>query len=81
MEWISVKDQLPKGSKFLGYCPSQGIHCFELFEEYCVTGSWEECHYCGGQSRGVLPGQNEPQYHQEKITHWMPLPEPPKDNE
>jgi hypothetical protein len=77
-EWISVEDRFPDSKLFLGYCPKEGIHSFKNDGDYCVAGGWESCNYCGGQSRGVLPGQWDDSYHQIKITHWMPLPEPPK---
>lgn len=77
-EWISVKDRLPNNRLFIGYCPDTGIHCFKNDEDQCITGGWESCPYCGGQSIGVIPGQEEPSDDKKVITHWMPLPEPPK---
>lgn len=64
MEWISVKDRLPKpgtrvlltGNNFVG-------------EGYIDdNGEWER-YYCGkvSETLGVY------------VAHWMPLPEPPKE--
>ena len=79
--WISVDERLPSVKLFIGYSPLMGIHCFTQGEDYCITGGWESCCYCGGESRGVLPGQNQPDHSQTEITHWMPLPPSPKQME
>ena len=76
--WISVDERLPSVKLFIGYSPLKGIHCFTQGEDYCITGGWESCCYCGGESRGVLPGQNQPDHSQTEITHWMPLPPSPE---
>lgn len=80
MKWIKCSEKLPDTKEFIGYCPKSGIHSFKNDGDYCVTGGWESCSYCGGQSRGVLRDQWEDTYHQHKITHWLPLPELPNDS-
>lgn len=62
-EWIKCSDRLPSFTQFLGYCFSEGMHVFKNDGDYCVTGGWEGCNYCGGQSMGVLPNQDEPKFH------------------
>ena len=69
MEWISVEDELPKYGKY--------VLLAEKEMQYVVEGQRKETNrfgelyytafgktYCGCES--------------EKITHWMPLPKPPK---
>ena len=41
-----------------------------------VTGGWEYCHMCSGQSEIVF---YDPDPHQKLAIYWMPLPEPPKE--
>lgn len=81
MNWIDVRIKEPDVKLFLGYGPEIGIHCFKNDEDQCVTGGWESCYYCGGQSIGLIPSQGECENHKERISHWMPLPpEPIKDS-
>lgn len=77
MEWISVKDRLPEiGSSFLA-TDRKEMHtahwCNDTEEWY--SGGWESCNYCGGRSKVSL----EKDRYSFIFTHWMPLPEPPKD--
>ena len=62
-EWISVKDGLPE----------EKVNCIVRYQHaYCDNdGYWEigMCFYDGEKF------QLDPAY---KVTHWMPLPEPPK---
>lgn len=66
-EWISVEDRLPEiTDKFIG-CDSDG-------------GVYECCRWCEGEiistyMMGKYGANAKPT---DKITHWMPLPEPPK---
>ena len=75
-KWISVKDDLPDyiydkdySENVLGFCDgSMGVfaRCYE--EEGWLWGS------CYGDIEG------EPQTDDDyQVTHWMPLPEPPKE--
>ena len=62
-EWISVKDRFPE----------EKVNCIVRYQHaYCdIDGYWEIgiCFYNGEKF------QLNPAY---KVTHWMPLPEPPK---
>ena len=62
-EWISVKDRFPE----------EKVNCIVRYQHaYCdIDGYWEIgiCFYDGEKF------QLNPAY---KVTHWMPLPEPPK---
>lgn len=84
MDWISVNDRLPDlfkavcsdGSKFfasedvLAFCVDnygekrQIVACFEKDDTGCLYTGWLEA------SEGTQLSS---------VTHWMPLPEPPKD--
>lgn len=64
-KWISVKDRLPK--------EDEDIIAFCYYHE-----SWQAqvCHFSsnyGGQWYTSVAGQWV------RVTHWMPLPEPPKE--
>ena len=65
-KWIPVTDRLPRvQQRILVYCESKTI-------EKHVTA----CTYMGGRF-------GHPQFsrHVRNVTHWMPLPEPPKEVE
>lgn len=65
MEWISVKDRLPE-------LETQGCSVDVLFTEDGKTFFGYVCF-----SDNVFRCQSTDEYcHQ--VTHWMPLPEPPK---
>ena len=66
-EWISVKDRLPRTNVgVLVYAPRLK-NIFEAF--YRVDGKWEIFSYRAGE---IL---------NDKVTHWMHLPESPKEDE
>jgi hypothetical protein len=70
MEWISVNKQLPKIDG------QSSIYCL-VFDAYwgMVVRPFNEAHLC-------WDGEDGDDYYTDavggKITHWMPLPEPPK---
>lgn len=71
MEWISVKDQLPiDGQHVLAIIFKNGI----FFIPFTT------CHKGGGYFRGEEEDNVEDPIgdYSEDISHWMPLPEPPK---
>jgi hypothetical protein len=64
-EWISVEDRLPeKFADVLCLYPSRGYRSNTMVVDYMET----EDGYFAEQFKYGVP------------THWMPLPEPPKDN-
>lgn len=75
-KWISVKDRLPEdeGYYLVRVYYSDIEHCaFEVYGWY--KGSF--IYWAGGMELPVginTHGENIPM----KVTHWMPLPEPPK---
>jgi len=75
MEWISVKDRLPEHKQDVL------LYAFEAIENvyYTVVGypdfdcnKWEIDGYLDTVSNYSIEGD-------ERITHWMPLPKPPKN--
>jgi len=69
-EWISMKDRLPEEDKqVLTYAiQSKNIHDdgFPYQTGVYIRGRWLTDHFC--ESSFI-----------ENVTHWMPLPEPPKE--
>lgn len=63
-EWISVNDRLPEGSTYVLARLSGGA----IYEALCLTkGSKQWCAI-----------NREPFVNKDTVTHWMPLPPPPK---
>lgn len=69
-KWISVEDRLPKGNG--PYCQNVIVLTIkkEVMPGFCNHGLWyvmrPEDDYCNDADDG-------------EVTHWMPLPEPPKE--
>ena len=66
--WISVKDRLPDKSEEYIVCAID-----EDGERFVTTDSWLSLLFGGW----YLFGEKSTS----KVTHWMPLPEPPKEEE
>lgn len=69
-EWISIKDKLPPEKKIHSIYLVMLLHhvteaCF-VFPMHWINGQWFDMH-----NEGPLDLRYE-------VTHWMPLPEPPK---
>jgi hypothetical protein len=80
MEWIRVKNRLPDDkSSFLG---TNGELIFAAYwvedSDFYIVGGWESCCYCGGASFVSFTEEN---FTTKKVTHWMPLPKLPLENE
>lgn len=77
MEWISVKDGLPEDLKpvLIHYKDKTGI--------VIMTAHWDDLNSCFvNEAMGFLCTDDETDklcYRKRYITHWMPLPEPPKE--
>lgn len=62
-EWVSVEDRLPEpGEQVIGLRPNK---------------TWDRCE-CNPIYFEGLPCWYMPEGPRDDITHWMPLPEPPK---
>lgn len=66
MQWISVKNRLPKYSQYVIVNSSETIPIF-MARRISTNVNGEEWMVFGSCRRIY------------SITHWMPLPEPPKD--
>lgn len=66
-EWISVKDRLPEEREDVLI----RVKCANYFNieqgYYKGNNEWVNC-WCSIRNEGLYP-----------VTHWMPLPEPPKN--
>ena len=65
-EWISVKDRLPEDGEIVLVCGSRGGVYTAVFNK---PGQYRGWHKLNSKSHYCDP------------THWMPLPQPPRDGE
>lgn len=79
-EWIRVHDRLPDLS---GLLPDEGVYV--LVSERWIDGDGnylaDYVSICGFDRDGWSRWDNFGQVRPERITHWMPLPEPPKQED
>ena len=76
MEWISVKDRLPEeGVEVLIYCNPDIVQA--VFSVGYWKGSFDVTDY---MNDGFVPDRRicKQGSDYDYVTHWMPLPEPPK---
>ena len=64
-EWISVNDRLPRDGRYLTIRYDQVTHSSFADILWFERGDWWNGHYPGNYS----------------VTHWMPLPEPPEEEQ
>ncbi len=96
MEWISVKDRLPEINTWVLICTSSSISIASMFVYETGDILWKFFHSNWDWSRIHLEEKdyfirNDTTHADSNgyrisinsldITHWMPLPQPPKDNE
>lgn len=62
-EWISVKDRLPERGEVIAFSPTYKEYMIGRLCESSIEGIYCRCDGC--------------ELYQ--VTHWMPLPEPPKE--
>ena len=76
-EWVSVEDALPESivNKVLVYCEN-GYIGYGHYEKYQGEETWYNLE--SGEPFSSWNLQNCSPY---KVTHWMPLPEPPEKEE
>lgn len=81
-QWISVKDRLPESDKVLLYVSSPD-------GEYDIVVGDYEMDACTGNRVALSPflpdgivisDKGSPLLRGRKVTHWQPLPEPPKED-
>lgn len=80
MTWIKIEDRLPKDEQEIVFCvyavdnpcigwgtSKCGIYSqVNYYPKYDLWGKWDEGNFM------LIPG---------RITHWMPMPNPPEENE
>ena len=74
MKWISVEDRLPETDIENGFDSSEDVLIYgksAFFGEYMVTVGWIN----DKKEWQFIYPENDMQ----NITHWQPLPEPPKE--
>lgn len=78
-EWISVKDRLPKeGGKYLCYIPD-GKGYQEILGFAWNLEAVDEFDFYHQNYAGFYGYDSEDGYFEySDVSHWMPLPEPPK---
>ena len=71
-QWISVKDRLPQGSNGKSLC--QMVIAYTVDKEMAVG-------WLNGQIWYLIPGKEDTicTFARDYVTHWQPLPEPPKE--
>lgn len=69
MEWISVKDRLPDRDGNYLCCFQTGYIYTEMYDN---NGFYD-------YEPEFISTEYEKIYHNNIVTHWMPLPEPPKE--
>lgn len=79
MEWISIKGRLPESCRYYLVChprhPSSTRYDSILtIAKYYSDNTWSVI----SDQEGVWGGDFTDGFYPELITHWMPLPEPPK---
>lgn len=86
-KWISVKDRLPDGEDpvliFVKETEHYGLHKEKRKVYYCqYLAYWDGDEWlttwCNG-CRKISDTAKEPYADDYEVTHWMPLPEPPKE--
>lgn len=80
MEWISVKDKLPKLRRVNeDYCESDCILVFSPYYDPPIFTATYEVDDCGLKTFNTFSDITRGEISVSEITHWMPLPEPPND--
>lgn len=77
MEWISVKDRLPDVDKTESQFETTTVIAF--MPDCRVNPMRYERAYVRGKTVRRWKWMWDALYYGDKITHWMPLPEPPKE--
>lgn len=72
--WVSVEDRLPETDDWVlvWYCDKDG-------DFFATVGKYKEWKPTGERYWYTDVDNNETAWPPVKITHWMPLPEPPKE--
>ena len=70
-EWLPIESAPRDGTAFLGYCPTRGGYVAD--QRYIVV-------YWSGWGGGTWsPTIGRSHFAESEITHWQPLPPPPRE--
>lgn len=70
-KWISVEERLPENKQMvIGFTPCDGYMFVGYYRE---EQNWKQWY--------IVTAMRSTKYVTKKVTHWMPLPEPPKEEE
>ena len=72
MEWINVKDERPPY-----YCPKL-VRCKSNNDDNRIYNAWLAV---GDDGKDMYTITDTDHLTQTDVTHWMPLPSPPKENQ
>lgn len=76
MKWISVEIDMPETNPDSDYSTSK--LCLVICAGTCEIALWQHGDEDGGWNNWYSPAYEDSI---ENVTHWMPLPEPPKESE
>lgn len=73
-KWISVEERLPENDRMvIGFTPCDGFMFVGYYHEEKMAGyKWEKWK--------IITAMRSTKDMVKKVTHWMPLPEPPKED-
>ena len=71
-KWISVEERLPRGANGIDFC----VLVLVYTQEQCITAGWNN-----DGTWHLINWDNDfiTEHSADFVTHWMPLPEPPKE--
>lgn len=90
MEWISVKDRLPENHDRVIICSMNDINYYAYpynYTDACEMGFYEEGKWFSDTRFDILDEHGtlgkrlileDKQWCLDNVTHWMPLPKPPR---
>lgn len=84
--WIPVTERLPEGGSYLvcksGYGGTRYLDVLSFVEDLYRLDEYDFHHYKGQKKAGFVYYDSEYGYYEvDSVTHWMPLPEMPKEGE
>ena len=77
-EWISVKERLPEDDLSIKKNVGAALGCLTVLVYNGVVKQTNR-YFCEESKLGLLPKTEGWEWASSNVTHWMPLPEPPKE--